>query len=414
MKKINNLLIFVISVVGFIPFAFLVPFTRAWGIVAMVIWILLRLITFAIERAGKISLYELTGYSFLIYVVIVSYVSGNEMLAHRYIELFGMFVLYFSSSTTDKRAKYSWPLILIFLILATIAYGTTVSELFSNPFAARSIKTSDTDTIDLLSRGVGGYSFIYGFAFAGLISIGLFLTDLMNGGPSLPRRYLVSMFFGYLLALLLAVLANYLTAIIMLIVSPLIIVAAFSVRKMSSSSFAILSIAIVLSIVFWKPLLLIVDDVITSILGVSWTSERIQMIFGFLAQGDSMEDLTGARAGLSQISWRSALDNPLGGLVLTSYVFANDQFEMIGQHSFILDTAAAFGFPVASVLVYLIVMPFLRIVRTNRGLGRWLSIVVMFFTLIFFIINNATISIGIAVYYLFPRLIHLTLRRRML
>ena len=94
--------------------------------------------------------------------------------------------------------------------------------------------------------------------------------------------------------------------------------------------------------------------------------------------------------------------HPLLGLIGSGGIgFSENYLTGFGQHSYVFDTFALYGFVIGIINIFAILKPFKRNgrwVKTNLALTIAMSI----FTMLIYIVNNATASIALAICIIYP------------
>ena len=264
---------------------------------------------------------------FLGYSVIIPYALGNTIIANRYLGILIFLTapciyMYYEQSGQLNRLKQ---ISRVVCIAAMITLVTTSVELLTNPYIARSIKTSGEITTSLKISGIGGYEFVY---FCMLVGVALFHCFWQEKKP----EYLVGtiVLFGFLL------LSNYMTAVFLLAFGCMICLLSGKDVKQR-----IMAIFIIFLLIFFSHLIL--DNIGGMIERFSPTGRIARFInssndgvLGSMTSEFVYDRLPTIQASLDTISKHFEL-----GVIFSD----NAQVSMLGQHSFVLDSLAVFGIP---------------------------------------------------------------------
>lgn len=341
----------------------------------------------------RLSLAAVVSAAFFIYLGVVTILAGNTVLFNRYFSLllliggYPVFKVILAESTNKSR-KLLFIFIVLFALLTCIRTGYA---LVNDPYSSRSIKSEGAHTQDLLLNGVGGYEVVY-FAVLAAIAIlpACFSSDI-------KIRIFSILIFSVFMSLVM--LSNYMTALIVLVFGCLAVVV-LQVRGGTQTK-ALLGISALVGIgaLAMANSQSIVDLVVS--MGGGGRVSSVLLGSGSLFENISTEFLVD-RAPVMQKSIGALLDYPILGQVgLTSVYGPDGVISQAGQHSFILDSFAYFGFIGGLLIVGAVLLELSDLAKTY-SVSAVLPIGISLFILILF--NNATTSLASAAFILFPLL----------
>lgn len=345
---------------------------------------------------------------FVLYTIIIPFFFNNSQISNRFISLaqipFLYFVYEFNTKYIGNKAnlriiKWTAPIIIFVCIM-------TVIGLWDSPFLSRAISVgADTQTLEPLRQSIGGYDFIY---LLSILTVIIFCVLWILKGrkfPFLSRLFLWGLFSLFFLCV---VLSNFLTALIIIIVS-IIIFLIFN--KDALKRFTLLFLLIIaLGIISSFKI-----EIIKSLINIFPPGETVNRLTilenGFLHRHPA--DLYSGRSTTLTVSIDAFTDNPIFGLVTKKIKEEAGFFSLgFGQHSQILDTFALFGFVIGLLQVYIIIKPFIqRCPHSNKSLLAF-SMAVLLSTLIVNIFDNTAALIAYGYFFVYPT-IYLWLKYKM-
>lgn len=323
-------------------------------------------------------------------LVTIPLLSGHNVIANRYASMSLVILgsVIYDYYYTTGNLKLLLKILFISLLSTIITMFYTYNELLSNPYICRSIKTSGEYTQSVLSRGVGGYSFIY-YTSALCVPV-IFLAFKSH---SKNRRIFFSFFFIILLFFILK--SNYTTAFITAIISSSI----YTIHLLTENRKKILIRFIVLTGVIIS--LLTLFDIFKSNI-ISYIPPRIAEVL--VSQNDKsiflsvIDEFLLDRWPLMEESFYSFTQHPILGLLGGSFSDFDNKIVDISQHSFILDTLALYGIGSIIIIVYSLSQPFLN----PRKSEKYINIAMLFCMFTIYVCNNASDSIAFVLMIVFP------------
>lgn len=329
--------------------------------------------------------------------IVIPVIVDLSVIRNRYIELSIIPLVYWIYDYNARCRGIKSNLRILFLVTPLILYTSirTLLELFRNPWAVRSIKSEGFESILLLSNGVLGYPLIYSIL---IIIIALLPLLLYRKKLNLNFKMNVFLILIFTLGAALVVMSNYFTALVVLLIS-IILIIVLNKKELV----LIFLIPIVLIYIIGGNMIngAIVSTLIEMTPQGGKTNDRLKEIKMKLEGKGEMENVD-SRSNVTELTYQTILEYPITGYVLGN---PNRHFNMnrIGQHSYILDTFAFFGFFVGLFSIYIMINPFyLRWRRQAHYLLKIYALVVgvAFITLI--LANNLTPSMGFAAFFVFP------------
>ncbi|WP_226742862.1 hypothetical protein [Polaribacter gangjinensis] len=337
-------------------------------------------------------------YFYIFYTIIIAYLSGNGTIGNRFFELSQIPIFFMAFEKNKLLGRNNDNLFIIKLLIPFVLLTSiiTLNAYRVNPYISRSLKVSQGLGVENLRKGIGGYDFIYFLVL--LIPILIFVLGKTKKKTSRFVFIIMIILFSFNI-----VLSNFSTALLLLLLG---LFMGFFVKKIKSSYFLIyLGFFVILSFTYNAFSLFFLDFMI-ELLGDSMGSYRLNEIKAFLLTGDEGVSIEG-RTEVFQQSLNVFYQNPIFGKIsspLTKNLDGN--ITGFGQHSQILDTFALFGLFIGLLQIYIYFYPIKRYLKESKYVisGFSLSILLIFFTVI--TVNNATPSIGFAVFFIFPTVLN--------
>lgn len=331
-----------------------------------------------------------------LYASFMPRVAGNGMIGNRYM---GMPMVFFGSIIYDFHKKTGTLKIVRNALVVAVAFSiftflTTIKALISDPYISRSIKSSGDHSISLAAMGIGGYAIIY---------YGTMLTPVLLHGyvHSTSKATRITLIGILILDLFLIVKSSYMTAIMLVIIMCSIYMAIniFTKPENRLAKFVLFGTGIALFLWFSSTQL----STILSVL-----PPRIQQIFG---ENDSQSLVSSIADEFLVDRWPEWLESihalqrsPLLGIAITEVITQSGALLVgFGQHSFILDSYALYGFLLGTLIV---VVALYAVLIPNRGIvnrkQKPLCVSMLVGTLVMYLFNNATDSIALAISLFYP------------
>ena len=325
--------------------------------------------------------------------VIWAYLLGYSVIAHRYMSLaliyWGIIIFDFYKETNNLKELKKVLYVVLFLSIVTAL--TTLVALIQDPYIARSIKSSGEYSENLAKRGIGGYSFIYYL----VVCAPLLLFLVIKKGNKIGIRFFWLLL--YLFTMFVIIKSNYLTAVITSVLASVILVFGSLFNRGRGRHYFIFFILILFVILF------INIDFILKLLPERVS--RVLVIDGESMLGSIWKEFTGDRLPTLQSSWKAFLENPIFGIMGNRELGHDGEFLTgFGQHSFILDTFALYG--IIGGILNLVAVFLIFGKRTYKNVNGALRIAVLSSVIIIFLFNNATESIALAIFILYPFVQH--------
>lgn len=336
-------------------------------------------------------------YLYLIYTIGVAFMVGNGSIGNRFFELSQLLLFYMAYEKNKLSGRNQDNLFIIKLIapFVLITCYITIMAYSIDPFISRTIKSSQGEGIQYLKMGVGGYEFIYFL----VILVPILIFVLFNKNRSIPKRY---KFVGIVATSLFGVnivLSNFSTAFFLLLLG--IIIRLFFYRIKYSYVFIYILLLLLIMISF-QPLITFILDFLADNLGDSNNVSRVLEIKDLLINGESGTSIE-ARNDVFLESIYLFFENPTFGII-TEPINRNNygQITGFGQHSQVFDTFALYGLLIGLLQLYIYLKPLIARLKYTRGIVSGFTLAIMIVFLIIITINNATPSVGFAVFFIFP------------
>lgn len=402
MRNIQLIIFFFIVMISTFPLTKWIPYSEQLAIILMITWLIIHIVFYGLLK--KYQLYYGILLSYLLYIFVVSIFSGNTILFNRYMNLFILyyFFIVFLESRGNKLYKLKDIINLSYVtILCTLII--TIYHVYNNPFIIRSIKSSGEYSLEIQKLGVGGYSFVYLIVFFNLIIMYFIFNKDKNKIHNKYKK--IGLVLYVCLNIILIMFANYLTALFITFVGLMILLPKFLIKMKYSSWLKIASVIILFSIIFWKLFIIKTLNFLYITINNLNTKQRILELIISLEKSTISSNSGGAseRIYTWSESINSFLSSPFFGISIRKIEFNNGGFlDGFGQHSFILDTFSLFGVFIGLINIYLILYPFNILYKNSVDELKPIILVICTSAIYFFLVNNATPSIGYVLYYLFP------------
>ena len=324
--------------------------------------------------------------------VLWAYLLGYPVIAHRYMSLaliyWGIIIFDFYKETNNLQELKKVLYVVLFLSFVTAL--TTLMALIEDPYIARSIKSSGEFSENLAKQGIGGYSFIYYL----VVCAPLLLFLAIKSNKTCIRFFWLLL---YLFTMFVIIKSNYLTAFITSVLTSVILVFGSLFNRGGKRHYFIFFVLILFIILF------INIDFILELLPERIS--RVLVVEGKSVWGSIWQEFTGDRLQTLQSSWKAFLENPIFGIMGNRELGHDGEFLTgFGQHSFILDTFALYG--IIGGILNLVAVFLIFGKRTYKNVNGALRIAVLSSVIIIFLFNNATESIALAIFILYPFVQH--------
>ena len=321
------------------------------------------------------------------------YLFGNSVIAHRYMAmaLVPLGYLIYTFYEAHGERKILEVILKIVLVLSTITAVVTLSALIKNAYISRSIKSSGEVSKTLATKGIGGYSFIYFISIVTIVLIHVAVVEECK-----KKKICFAVLAG--LCVLLIIKSSYMTALLVLAME--ILVYLFVGSKRESKRNGLIFVAFVFAIGVAVYLIITFQDKIMSLL-----PPRIVQIFttsNSNAISAILAEFTVDRFPRLQESLESFMKYPIAGLVVQGTLsYEAGYLTGFGQHSYIFDTFALYGFAIGICALYSCTVPFHLKERRAGDYGE-LTWAVFIGAIIIYSLNNATESMGLVVGIIYP------------
>ena len=394
-QKFATVLTLYLTIASFLPQLYVIPGYQLSIFLVTFLW----LFTTFIQHPGfyvynrNIGTLLIVGSTVLIPYIFNNGIIGNRYLAHGIMIVFYLIYMYNEkygfSKSNEIVIKTSFPLVVYTSVITLVA-------LLENPYISRSIKSSGEYSDMIRAKGVGGYEFIY---FLTILSVIIFYRTLsknrISGSRFSSKSTQLSLLFLFVVTI---VFSNYLTALMILII-------AFSIIIFARNRSAIIRITylftLIILTIFSRWIGLFIIDVFMRVIGGGSTYNKLLFIKAELINSGSVWTIATDRIGTLNESISSFIDNILFGIVVKPIEFSGGYLVGFGQHSFIFDTLALFGMIIGSLTIFIYFWPLVKQIKKS-SLNRALKIAILISATILFVFNNATISIGYALYFIYP------------
>lgn len=287
----------------------------------------------------KLIINNAMGIFFMIYTFFMPYLFGNSVISHRYSAMFMLVlgVILFEFYSATNRLIIVRRAIVLSLPFLAVTFVRTFRIAMTDPSVIRSIKYN-TDTAELLADGIGGYEFIY---MLSLIAAFFFICFLKEKKIHKKLLFLA----GTALVFALLILANYMTAFLLAVISvflAVVISGCEDIKKEKSAK----SVVYMITIIILLSVLLINQRALVDLFSyITHDDGRLQKVFNtdksvFAAVKD---EFIADRYYTLKSSWNAFLEHPIMGLISEQLFIAGEKLKGFGQHSYVLDTFALYG-----------------------------------------------------------------------
>lgn len=336
-----------------------------------------------------IKSYRLAALVFYVATAFLPYIFGASTIAHRYMStpLIPLGFLVYEYYKETNRLESLRKMIMAALCFAIVTGLVTYTNLIIKPWISRSIKSSGEHSEGLASLGIGGYSYIYFLITASVV----LLYGAMKSKAIWEKMIYGSLF---VISILIALKANYMTALMSAMIS---ITIYFIASNLISGRRSILRVVLVLVLV-WG--VLIFSDEILGMLE-SVLPKRVSMVFYDSQHANVLQSIWNEflndRWPTLVSSINAFKDNPIFGMITSGADLTGDSLFGFGQHSYVLDTFALYGVVLGVLSIYVLLLPF-KVCKCDKAL-KW---AVFSATAIVSVTNNLTDSIALAFGIIYP------------
>jgi hypothetical protein len=396
--KAGLLMIFILGLSSiFSPIRALSFFNEIWAI-CVISWFFFTFLEnpyyLLIPNKHRIAIYV-----YLIYTIGIAYIAGNGSIGNRFFELSQIPLFYMAYQKNKLAGRNSDNLLILKLLVPFVILTSfiTINAYRINPYISRSIKTSRGLGLDYSRMGVGGYEFIYFL----VIVVPILLFVIFNKDRPIGK---MNKFVGLIIIIVFSlniVMSNYSTALLLLILG---VIMRIFLKRISYLRAFFLSLLFILFISFIEPIILLLMGGLIQVLGDNKNVSRILELKELLLVGDEGISIS-ARSDAFHNSIQVFLENPAFGII-TNPIKSNIYGEIVGfgQHSQVLDTLAIFGVFIGVLQLYIYLQPIFIRLKQSKGIINGFSLTIFLIFVILISINNATPSIGFAVFFIYPTL----------
>lgn len=328
---------------SFLPFLYLVPYHKQISIIFLTVFSILNISNHDLSTNEK-HILRLTNI-LIIYSLFSSYIFGFYWLGNRYLELISSYSIIFfaigyrrSKFFNEKFIKF---LMLITEILSLFVLTITINELNVNSIIIRSIISQNEEAVNFLSRGISGYNFFYFSILYTILNFSLLLNKRFISFKLNFFEILVK-FIYIILVFIMVLQANLLTGIFILIFGSFLSLA----LRIFSNNIIITLFSILISFIVIVSVLLptnFFNDLILTFQFDPFTTRRLMELLSSLKILD-IPSLFLSRDYVLEISIINIQQYFFFGSLLNNNLLINGTIVGFGQHSFILDSFAIFGF----------------------------------------------------------------------
>lgn len=346
----------------------------------------------------EISLVDFALIALYILMVFIPYAFGYSVISHRYMStglfFWGHFIFKYYKST--NQLKKLGIIIVVVAILSCITACTTLSALLKDPYIARSIKSSGEYSASLAKKNIGGYKIIYYFVGCDIIFLYLFAVS-----KGILKK--ISFLLLYLFILFTIIKSNYMTAFLTVIICSVLLVVFIAIAQRENIFFTCLFcfFVILLLISLLDKLALMLPERISRVL-LSGNKGVFEAI---------VDEFKDDRFPTLIISWEAASSNPVSGLIGSNGLsYSGQSLQGFGQHSFFLDTLALYGMPIGIFFIAVVLKA--SVYSKKTGKHKVLNQVILVYTVMTLLFNNATDSIALIIYIFCPFIQYITQREQ--
>ena len=343
----------------------------------------------------KKSKYLWAVYFFTLYTFCFPYITGNLVIGNRFFELFQLplFHIAYLKNKDFGREKDSQLLIKLLIPVVLIISLWTFQALIKDPWASREISKHYSDKT-ISENTVGGYYFIYFL----VINIGILLFNFFHKQISLTIFQKILYIVLISSSFIIIVLSNYTIALSLSLLSILFLFLRPLIQKnnLKSIIFNFLLLTIFLAVLLWVGI-----HYMEELFGSSSNAIKIIEMQNYFSANDAGDSML-TRVDTYSESIDSFINNPFFGLIGSGAILSKGSLSGIGQHSQILDTFALFGIGIGLLQLFIYLYPITSRIRNENGTISTLSILMLLIFFILVTINNASASIGFAIFFIYP------------
>lgn len=402
--RVLDLCVFILLAILFIPQSGLINGINYITLLVGLSWFFIAFLLHPSFFFSKRSYFIKSLVCYLI-MALIPFLYSNQTIMNRMISLSLVPMFYWIYSYNKKNRGDYTNIITLILSLFFIIYTSvqTFLALLVNPYASRLIKTDVSETIELTSAGVSGYSLIY--------SVVLFLLTilpLLVWAKKIRVNLLLTIIIGLFVVMffVLIVMSNFFTALLITLFSGLAMLVLLRSKK---------------AIFFLIPIMLflvldreVVDFSLNKMIELApmdgKTYNRLNDIKLILRTGNDLSEIN-SRSTTTQQSIDTFKEYPILGYVIN----AGDNFHLskLGQHSTLLDNYAFYGIFLGSFFLWIMWYPFkLRLSKHHPYEMRVFAWIMGVTYIVLIAINNLTPSMGYVAFFAFPTIYDFIYKKR--
>ncbi len=394
---------------SFLPFLYLVPYHKQISIIFLTVFSILNISNHDLSTNEK-HILRLTNI-LIIYSLFSSYIFGFYWLGNRYLELISSYSIIFfaigyrrSKFFNEKFIKF---LMLITEILSLFVLTITINELNVNSIIIRSIISQNEEAVNFLSRGISGYNFFYFSILYTILNFSLLLNKRFISFKLNFFEILVK-FIYIILVFIMVLQANLLTGIFILIFGSFLSLA----LRIFSNNIIITLFSILISFIVIVSVLLptnFFNDLILTFQFDPFTTRRLMELLSSLKILD-IPSLFLSRDYVLEISIINIQQYFFFGSLLNNNLLINGTIVGFGQHSFILDSFAIFGF-LFFLLLFTLLFRIIRGIVLISKKNKFVLLPLILCYVVLVTINNLTPSFNFILLFFLPLIIKKTNHR---
>lgn len=334
----------------------------------------------------------------LVYLIIYSFMAiyplifGYSTIFNRYVSMSLIFCgsIVFRYYYATNKLFILKKVLIVTAILSLITLLITFEQLLLSPYISRSIKSSGEHSAMLASQGIGGYAFVYYIT-------ALSIPALYYGMKAKQKGKRIFSMLIYAVMVVFIFKSNYMTALFVVVLcSAILVMLSSKSKKWGVALVSLIGILLVILASNIENIIIMLDEYMPS---------RIARVLAF-GRGDSvtnsiMQEFLADRWPVILSSIDSFLDSPFFGLLGSGELgFDGEYLTGFGQHSFIFDTFALFGFFGGVIGAFGALSPLKKSVLWANHPSLRISMIICMVMLYF--LNNATESIAMVISIIAP------------
>lgn len=400
--KILGFLVFLQGLISFYPpVKNLENYNQIWAFSLFCI-VLLLFLRYS-SSLLRFSFHRYMIFLFVLYTVFVAYLGGNGVIGNRFLELSQIFVFYILYEIIKFKRLHNISIKVFHYLLPFVLLTCyeTIIALVANPFAARAIK-GDPNIDVLIGNGVGGYGFIYLLVFLSNILLYVILDKHVS------KKYRLIYTICFFVFLVTIIFSNFTTALLLVSIGFVVKILLPKINTVQMYLFIFVGIAVNYFSAFFIDTAI---NIAANFLGDSLNLNRLLEIRQLINEGTGGGAIQ-ARAASYDESLTIFFNNPVFGIITDPIERIGDGVAGFGQHSQILDTFALYGFLIGIMQLYILFNPLIKRLQKKTRQLTSLPFLMIITTAILFTGNNATPSIGFALFFVYPTVLDYLLEKK--